>query len=138
MPSGEAERRDPPAGLIAVIAVTLVLRLVVGRLTHLTEDEAYYRMWSMAPALGYYDHPPMIAWWVRAGMGLAGDNPLGVRLLPVLSSGLASLVVFDIASRIGASERAAAQAHVPHVVETGLREVRREFVGVGKVRQRVG
>ena len=25
-------------------------------------DEAYYASWATAPALGYFDHPPMIAW----------------------------------------------------------------------------
>ena len=30
-------------------------------------DEAYYWTWSLAPQLGYYDHPPMIAWVIGAG-----------------------------------------------------------------------
>ena len=112
MPSGETERRAPPAGLIAVIAITLVLRLVVGRLTHLTEDEAYYRLWSMAPAFGYYDHPPMIAWWVWLGRQISGDNPLGVRLLPILASALTSVLVFDMARLAGADRKLAGRAGI--------------------------
>ena len=27
----------------------------------LTNDEAYYRLWAMHPALSYFDHPPMLA-----------------------------------------------------------------------------
>ena len=100
----------PPRSLIVfLIAVTLV-RLAAAAFIPLSEDEAYYRLWAHSLQFGYYDHPPMIAWWIRAGMTIAGDNPLGVRLLPVLSSGLASLVVFDIARRIGATERTAVRA----------------------------
>jgi 4-amino-4-deoxy-L-arabinose transferase-like glycosyltransferase len=103
--------RPPRSLIVFLIAVTLA-RLAAAAFIPLSEDEAYYRLWAGSLQLGYYDHPPMIAWWVRAGMSLAGDNPLGVRLLPVLSSGLTSLVVFDIASRIGASERAAVRAAI--------------------------
>lgn len=30
-------------------------------------DEAYYWAWSQYPSWGYFDHPPMIAWLIRAG-----------------------------------------------------------------------
>jgi 4-amino-4-deoxy-L-arabinose transferase-like glycosyltransferase len=109
-PSGERAR--PPAGLIAVIGATLALRLVVGGLTHLTEDEAYYRLWSMAPAFGYYDHPPMIAWWIWLGRHIAGDDAVGVRLLPILASAATSLLVFDMARLAGADDRLAERAGV--------------------------
>lgn len=97
--------------LLFVLAVTLA-RLAAAAIVPLSEDEAYYRLWAEQLQLGYYDHPPMIAWWVRAGMLVAGDDPLGVRLLPVLSSGLVSLVVFDIAAQLGAGGRVASRAVV--------------------------
>ncbi|HEY5289394.1 MAG TPA: glycosyltransferase family 39 protein, partial [Caulobacteraceae bacterium] len=109
-PSGEA--RLPPAGLIAVVGVTLILRLVVGGLTHLTEDEAYYRLWSFSPAFGYYDHPPMIAWWIWLGRHVAGDTALGVRLLPILSTAATSFLVFDLARLAGADRRLAGRAGI--------------------------
>ena len=28
-------------------------------------DEAYYILWSNNLSLGYYDHPPMIAWLIK-------------------------------------------------------------------------
>jgi 4-amino-4-deoxy-L-arabinose transferase-like glycosyltransferase len=103
--------RPPRSLIVFLIAVTLA-RLAAAAFIPLSEDEAYYRLWAGSLQFGYFDHPPMIAWWVRAGMTIAGDDPLGVRLLPVLSSGLASLVIFDIASRIGAGERAALRAAI--------------------------
>ncbi len=59
-------------------------------LTPLSPDEAYYWVWSRALAPGYPDHPPMVALWIRIGTMLAGDNPLGVRLLGPLAAALGS------------------------------------------------
>src|SRR5262249_31768118 len=69
--------------LLALIAATLV-RLVVAGLTGLTDDEAYYRLWSLAPALSYLDHPPMVAWMIALGRRIAGDTPAGIRLCALL------------------------------------------------------
>ena len=112
--SGDTVDQRPalPASLIAVVLATTAIRLFVAANLHLTEDEAYYRLWSMAPAFGYYDHPPMIAWWVWLGRHVAGDTPLGVRLMPILACGVSSLLVFDVARLIGAADADARRAGV--------------------------
>jgi 4-amino-4-deoxy-L-arabinose transferase-like glycosyltransferase len=86
-----------------------VLRLASAALIPLTEDEAYYRLWAQHLALGYYDHPPMIAWWIHAGVALAGDNALGVRLVPALANLASTALVFDL-GRIIAGPRAGLRA----------------------------
>lgn len=78
--------------VVALLALT-VLRLVVAALTPLSPDEAYYWIWSRALAGGYYDHPPMVALWIRAGTLLLGDTALGVRLFAPLSVALASVAL---------------------------------------------
>ena len=98
--------------LLIVTGCVLAFRLLAAGLIHLTEDEAYYRIWSQSPAFGYFDHPPMIAWWTWLGRHIAGDDSLGVRLLPVLSSAATSFIVFDLARLAGAGERAATRAGV--------------------------
>ena len=103
---------DPTRFVLLFVAAVTLARLAFAAVISLTEDEAYYRLWATSLQFGYYDHPPMIAWWIRGGMAIAGDNPLGVRLLPALSSGLTSLLVFDLTKRLGGSERAAARAAV--------------------------
>jgi 4-amino-4-deoxy-L-arabinose transferase-like glycosyltransferase len=111
MPAASAE--TPPTWRFPlVVAVVLAARLVVAANLHLTEDEAYYRLWSMAPAFGYYDHPPMTAWWIAAGRAMVGDNALGVRLLPCLGSAATSLLVFDMARLAGGDRRTAERAGV--------------------------
>jgi 4-amino-4-deoxy-L-arabinose transferase-like glycosyltransferase len=110
--AGAAVAAAPGAPLLLFVLVITLARGWVAAVVHLTEDEAYYRLWSASLQFGYYDHPPMIAWWIRAGTMIAGDNALGVRLLPVLSGALASLVIFDLTQRLGAGVRTAERATV--------------------------
>ncbi len=75
------------------LATLTVVRLVVAGTTELSPDEAYYWVWSRALALGYLDHPPMVALWIRAGTALAGQGAFGVRLLGPLSAALGSVLL---------------------------------------------
>ncbi len=95
---------------VVLLALVFLIRIVAAATTPLTEDEAYYRLWSQHLAFGYFDHPPMIAWWIRLGAALAGDNPLGVRALPILGSLLTSLLIFDLTQQLGGSRSTAVLA----------------------------
>ncbi|MBU1383531.1 MAG: glycosyltransferase family 39 protein [Alphaproteobacteria bacterium] len=95
------------AGVILAVAA---VRLVFAGLIPLTEDEAYYRLWSMRLQPGYFDHPPMIAWWIAAGRGLVGDTALGARLLPVLANAVAAFLLIDAVRTLGVGERPALRA----------------------------
>jgi hypothetical protein len=80
-----AQGRDALFRLAVAITIAAGIgRLAVGALTPLFPDETYYWEWSRRLALGYFDHPPMIAWLIRLGTMVAGDTPLGVRLGPIL------------------------------------------------------
>ncbi|MEJ2479921.1 MAG: glycosyltransferase family 39 protein, partial [Acidihalobacter sp.] len=50
----------------AALAATLILKLLFAAFLPMTGDEAYFVVWGMHPALGYYDHPPMVGWWLSA------------------------------------------------------------------------
>src|SRR5687767_9089189 len=79
--------RERPAVLLAVAIVALAgVRAGVAAHMPLSEDEAYYRLWALAPALSYLDHPPMVGWMIAAGRALLGDDPLGIRLGAVLTA----------------------------------------------------
>jgi hypothetical protein len=54
----------------------------------------------------------MIAWWTWLGVRLAGDTPLGVRLLPILGGALTSVLVFDLAQVAGGSRSEAERAGI--------------------------
>jgi 4-amino-4-deoxy-L-arabinose transferase-like glycosyltransferase len=90
----------------AVVAGAAAVRLVVAALTPLFPDEMYYWEWSRRLAGGYFDHPPVLAWLIRAGTLVFGDTPLGVRFGAVAAGAIASAVLCLAARRI-AGERAA-------------------------------
>ncbi len=69
------------------------LRLLIAWRTPLSADEAYYWVWSKAPAWGYLDHPPMVAAWIRVGCAVAGDTGLGVRLLAPVAALFGTLLL---------------------------------------------
>lgn len=73
-----------------VIAVATVVRLVVAGLVPLHPDEAFYWEWSRRLAFGYSEHPPMVAFLIRAGTSLFGDTPFGVRFFMVLCGAVAA------------------------------------------------
>jgi len=49
----------PRQWLLFVFAATLLFRVWLAAAAPITADEAYFLLWGRAPALGYYDHPPM-------------------------------------------------------------------------------
>ncbi len=89
----------PSVALVTLVA--LAFHLWLAHALPLVEDEAYYALWATVPSAGYYDHPPMIAWWIRAGEAVFGASPLGVRLLSVLGFALATPMAARIAVLAG-------------------------------------
>jgi hypothetical protein len=53
--------------------------LLSAQFTELLDDEAYYWVYSQNLALGYHDHPPLVAWTIYLGYSLF-KSELGVRL----------------------------------------------------------
>jgi len=77
----------------AVLGVTLAFRLWLAWWFPLTGDEAYFVHWGEAPALGYYDHPPLVGWLLAALVELSRAK-LALRLPAVV---LPALVAIGIA-----------------------------------------
>jgi len=82
--------------LLALLHLRILLAVIVPPLP----EEAYH--WNFARHLdwSYHDHPPVIAWAIAAGRLLAGDSPLGIRLLPLLFSVGATAVLARFARRL--------------------------------------
>ncbi|MDO8607320.1 MAG: glycosyltransferase family 39 protein [Phaeospirillum sp.] len=95
--------------LAALLGLTLVRALVAGT-TLLSSDEAYYWLWTRPLQLSYYDHPAMVAYWIKLGTVLLGDTALGVRLPAVLGALLVSALVWDTARLAFLSRRVGALA----------------------------
>jgi 4-amino-4-deoxy-L-arabinose transferase-like glycosyltransferase len=95
-----------------MVAALVVLRLAAAAWTPLTFDEAYYWMWSKHLAGGYYDHPPMVAFVIRAGTVIAGDTELGVRLVSILLGLPMSWAVYRTAAILFGGRPVAATAAI--------------------------
>lgn len=77
----------------------VALRVVFLPSVELLPEEAYYWNYAQHPALGYLDHPPMVAWLIAAGTFLFGHNSAGVRMGAVLCWAVVAWCVFRIARR---------------------------------------
>lgn len=86
-----------PRSLLVLVVLLTVFRLWSAASANLVADEAYYRLWGLYPASGYYDHPPMVAWWIWLGQTIVGDTALGLRLMGVLSAAVATLALWRTA-----------------------------------------
>jgi 4-amino-4-deoxy-L-arabinose transferase-like glycosyltransferase len=95
-----------------VILALVALRLVAAAFTPITFDEAYYWMWSKSLAGGYYDHPPMVAFVIRAGTMIAGDTELGVRLVSILLALPMSFAIYRSAAILFGGARVAATSAI--------------------------
>src|SRR6476660_8375655 len=95
-----------------MVAALVVLRLVAAAWTPLTFDEAYYWMWSKHLAFGYYDHPPMVAYVIRAGTMIAGNTELGVRLVSILLALPMSYAIYRSAAILFGGVRVAATSAI--------------------------
>ena len=64
-------------------AATLLFRSWFAWALPFTGDEAYFYFWGVNPDLGFYDHPPMVGWWLN-GLAYFSSHPFVLRLPSVL------------------------------------------------------
>ncbi len=111
-----------PRALWWIVLSTIVLRLGVFFGLELYADEAYYWTWSLRPAWGYFDHPPMVAWLAGLSSHLL-PGELGVRFLFALCGGgavlFAGLIAQELAGPRAAIPGALFAATAPMLTITG-------------------
>jgi dolichol-phosphate mannosyltransferase len=73
--------------VICATLCVLALRIAAAAAFDLLPQEAYYWAYAQHLAFGYLDHPPMVAWLIRAATAVLGKSELAVRL-PALACGL--------------------------------------------------
>lgn len=89
-----------------------VVRLIVAGNVDLFFDEAYYWLWSTQLQSSYYDHPGMVALFVRAGTLIFGDTEIGVRFFGILSIAVDALLVYGVTYTLAGSARLGAWAAI--------------------------
>ena len=103
-------KRDYQSAVVAVILMLVGVRLICAALIPLSFDESYYWIWSKHLAGGYYDHPPLNAFFIRLGTTLFGDTEFGVRAVSVLVALPASWAVWRSATILFEDDKLGATA----------------------------
>ncbi len=86
---------------LLLLAASLVLRLAAAASVGPGFDEAYYHLFSLHLAAGYFDHPPLVAFTAGLGRWLTGvQSPLTLRLGAVLWFTVALVGFDDLARRL--------------------------------------
>jgi hypothetical protein len=75
-----------------------ILNAVQAYTLEIHADEAYYWLYSRFLDWGYYDHPPMVAIFIRIGDSIV-HSEFGLRLMTVLSSTISLYVLWLIVKR---------------------------------------
>ncbi|MEA3506051.1 MAG: glycosyltransferase family 39 protein, partial [Elusimicrobiota bacterium] len=85
--------------LYIVFFAVLIIRLLIAVLMWPGADEAYYYLYTLNPALSYFDHPPMVA--LAGGLipALLGwVTPLALRLGPIILFSAAVVYFYKVAA----------------------------------------
>jgi Dolichyl-phosphate-mannose-protein mannosyltransferase len=85
--------------LLAFFVAAALARLVLVFATGFCDDEAYGVVISRAPALSYFDHPPLHQWILTGWTALVGEGRLG-RLPFFVCSLVTSFALFGLARRL--------------------------------------
>ncbi len=100
---GYAAALSPPdahararAVAIGFVVYASALRLVYQGSVELLPEETYYWNYSRHLDIGYLDHPPMVAWLIRAGTAVFGQSQFGVRAGALCCGVITSVFVFRL------------------------------------------
>jgi len=88
----------------ALLTVNVAVRTVLAATFPLFYKEAYFWQWSRHLRLGYLEHPPLVAWLIRASTSALGRSAFAIRL-PALLLGTGSLVLAYWLAKLLFSER---------------------------------
>ena len=78
-----------------LVGVSVLIKVVMASILPMTGDEAYFIVWGKHLDFGYYDHPPMVGWWLAALLQVS-DHPVWLRLPNILVTTLIGWMIFRI------------------------------------------
>ncbi len=71
--------KNTDALFLPVLCGLFVVHLLLSAVLPPMEDEIYYWTWTKHLQASYFDHPPMVAYWIKASSLIFGDNIFGIR-----------------------------------------------------------
>lgn len=92
---------------LCVVLVMTAWRLYLSATMQLHADEPYYWLWSRNLAMAYFDHAPMVAYFIRLTT-LVSDAEPWLRASGLVAGLVASAVLWQLAWQLFGNERVAA------------------------------
>ena len=65
---------SPTSTLKITLFATLAIKLILASIIPLSGDEAYFVLWANHLDFGYYDHPPMVGWFLHLMLYLGSSE----------------------------------------------------------------
>ncbi|MDR3475396.1 MAG: glycosyltransferase family 39 protein [Devosia sp.] len=90
--------------LQTAVLIILAFKLAFSAVVPPGYDDAYYWLWGQHLQWSYLDHAPMVGWGAWAAYHLLGWNVLSLHLMPLVSFGIAALVMRAWARRIAGEQ----------------------------------
>ena len=94
-----AASNTPRRWLFGLVLATVAFKVWLSAVFPVTGDEAYFIYWGVSPALGYYDHPPMVGWLLALLLKIS-DAPWVLRLPVTLLPAFIALVLYGVLRRL--------------------------------------
>lgn len=69
-------KRDYKKLAIITAAIFLIVRIIISIKLNITDDEAYYFTWTQHLSYSYFDHPAMVAYFLKLSTMIFGDTNL--------------------------------------------------------------
>ena len=85
------------------VGIIICFKIFLSYILELHPDEAYYWLWSKHLAFGYYDHSPMIAYFIKLTT-LFWDSELFVRLSSIIATIIISILMWKFTKKLFENE----------------------------------
>lgn len=91
--------------LYFLLAFTILIKILVGALLELGNDEVYYYTYALQPDWNHFDHPPMVGVLIRFfSLNLHWLSGLSLRLGAILSCAVATVFIFKTGKLISSEK----------------------------------
>lgn len=84
--------------LFIFLGIWTIFNIIQAGFVDVHADEAYYWVYSRFLDWGYFDHPPMVALFIKIGDALL-PSTLGLRMLTVITSAISVYLLWQIVGR---------------------------------------
>jgi len=81
---------------IACIILFSLIHVILAFFLNVTDDEAYYWVWSQNIHLSYFDHPPVVAYMIWVSTHIFGNNQVAIRIPTILILAIISGFAYKI------------------------------------------